>query len=217
MKYGFGVDLGGTTVKIAYFDETGNMLDKWEIPTVIENSGSQILPDIAASIQGYLKKNITVSLDHPFATLYLAILGSLGVTVLRDLASILTFWLVPEYVNLNDQSIQSQLADETTLMLLTTVVLAPITEECFFRGLLFRGLYDRSPAAAWVASVGLFSVVHVAAFIGRYSPLALLASFIAYLPAGVVLCVTYRRSGGIIAPILAHAMLNLQAALAILR
>ena len=165
----------------------------------------------------YLTKNITVSLDHPFATLYLAILGSLGVTVLRDLASILTFWLVPEYVNLNDQSIQSQLADETTLMLLTTVVLAPITEECFFRGLLFRGLYDRSPAAAWVASVGLFSVVHVAAFIGRYSPLALLASFIAYLPAGVVLCVTYRRSGGITAPILAHAMLNLQAALAILR
>ena len=34
MKYGFGIDLGGTTVKIAYFDETGNMLDKWEIPTV---------------------------------------------------------------------------------------------------------------------------------------------------------------------------------------
>lgn len=23
MKYGFGIDLGGTTVKIAYFDETG--------------------------------------------------------------------------------------------------------------------------------------------------------------------------------------------------
>ena len=57
MKYGFGIDLGGTTVKIAYFDETGNMLDKWEIPTVTENSGSQILPDIAASIQGYLEKN----------------------------------------------------------------------------------------------------------------------------------------------------------------
>ena len=37
MKYGFGVDLGGTTVKIAYFDETGNMLEKWEIPTVTEH------------------------------------------------------------------------------------------------------------------------------------------------------------------------------------
>ena len=53
MKYGFGVDLGGTTVKIAYFDETGNMLDKWEIPTVTADGGKQILPDIAASVAGY--------------------------------------------------------------------------------------------------------------------------------------------------------------------
>ena len=54
MKYGFGIDLGGTTVKIAYFDETGNMLDKWEIPTVTANNGAQILPDIAASIRQYM-------------------------------------------------------------------------------------------------------------------------------------------------------------------
>ena len=54
MKYGFGVDLGGTTVKIAYFDENGTMLDKWEIPTVTADGGKQILPDIAASIRGYL-------------------------------------------------------------------------------------------------------------------------------------------------------------------
>ena len=57
MKYGFGVDLGGTTVKIAYFDENGTMLDKWEIPTVTAGGGEQILPDIAASILGYLDKN----------------------------------------------------------------------------------------------------------------------------------------------------------------
>ena len=57
MKYGFGIDLGGTTVKIAYFDENGTMLDKWEIPTVTANSGAQILPDIAASIKSYLEKN----------------------------------------------------------------------------------------------------------------------------------------------------------------
>ena len=50
MKFGFGVDLGGTTVKIAYFDENGNMLIKWEIPTVTAGGGSAILPDIAASI-----------------------------------------------------------------------------------------------------------------------------------------------------------------------
>ncbi|MEF2836861.1 MAG: ROK family glucokinase [Oscillospiraceae bacterium] len=54
MKYGFGIDLGGTTVKIAYFDENGTMLDKWEIPTVTANGGAQILPDIAASILSYM-------------------------------------------------------------------------------------------------------------------------------------------------------------------
>ena len=60
MKYGFGIDLGGTTVKIAYFDEEGNLLEKWEIPTVTANGGSAILPDIAASVNGYLaEKNIS--------------------------------------------------------------------------------------------------------------------------------------------------------------
>ena len=55
MKYGFGVDLGGTTVKIAYFDQEGNMLDKWEIPTRTQEDGKYILPDIADAILNYLK------------------------------------------------------------------------------------------------------------------------------------------------------------------
>ena len=53
-QYIYGVDLGGTTVKMGLFDQEGNMLDKWEIVTRKENSGEMILPDIAASI---LSKN----------------------------------------------------------------------------------------------------------------------------------------------------------------
>ena len=45
----FGVDLGGTTVKLGYFDMDGNVLDKWEIPTRKEDR-SLILPDIAKTI-----------------------------------------------------------------------------------------------------------------------------------------------------------------------
>ena len=55
MKYGFGIDLGGTTVKLAYLNENGDMLDKWEIPTVTADGGKQILPDIAASIMDYMQ------------------------------------------------------------------------------------------------------------------------------------------------------------------
>ena len=50
MKYCYGVDIGGTTVKMGLFEENGNILDKWEIVTRVEDEGKAILPDIAASI-----------------------------------------------------------------------------------------------------------------------------------------------------------------------
>lgn len=50
MKYCYGVDIGGTTVKMGLFEETGKILEKWEIVTRVEDEGKAILPDIAASI-----------------------------------------------------------------------------------------------------------------------------------------------------------------------
>lgn len=50
--YGFGVDIGGTTVKLGLFRTDGTLLDKWEIPTRTENDGAHILPDVAEAIQG---------------------------------------------------------------------------------------------------------------------------------------------------------------------
>lgn len=51
MKYCFGVDIGGTTVKFGLFQTDGEVVAKWEIPTRKENAGEMILPDVAASIQ----------------------------------------------------------------------------------------------------------------------------------------------------------------------
>ncbi len=56
MTYGFGVDLGGTTVKLACFSEAGELLEKWEIPTDTSENGKHILPRIAESIAAYRKK-----------------------------------------------------------------------------------------------------------------------------------------------------------------
>lgn len=50
MSYCFGVDIGGTTVKIGLFRTEGELLDKWEIPSRTENEGEAILPDIAQSV-----------------------------------------------------------------------------------------------------------------------------------------------------------------------
>lgn len=49
-----GVDIGGTTVKLGLFSQEGALLKKWEIPTRTQDSGAQILPDVAASIAGTL-------------------------------------------------------------------------------------------------------------------------------------------------------------------
>ena len=64
MKYGFGVDIGGTTVKIAFFDQDGNMLCKWEIPTCKANGGNQILEDVAASIDQFMREKKTITRDR---------------------------------------------------------------------------------------------------------------------------------------------------------
>lgn len=50
MKYIFGIDIGGTTVKCGLFQENGELTDKWEVPTDRTNNGANILPDVAASI-----------------------------------------------------------------------------------------------------------------------------------------------------------------------
>lgn len=53
-KYGFGVDVGGTTVKMGFFETDGKLLDKWEIRTNKADSGKEILPDIARAIDNKL-------------------------------------------------------------------------------------------------------------------------------------------------------------------
>lgn len=56
MKYCFGVDVGGTSIKMGLFTVEGNILDKWEIKTRKENAGEAILPDIAASLKDKIQE-----------------------------------------------------------------------------------------------------------------------------------------------------------------
>lgn len=53
-KYAFGVDVGGTTCKIGFFETDGKLLDKWEIKTDTENKGENILSDVAKAIDNKL-------------------------------------------------------------------------------------------------------------------------------------------------------------------
>ncbi|MCR5107058.1 MAG: ROK family glucokinase [Lachnospiraceae bacterium] len=49
-RYCFGVDIGGTTVKLGLFNTAGDVKYKWEIPTRKDEDGKFIIPDIAEAI-----------------------------------------------------------------------------------------------------------------------------------------------------------------------
>src|SRR5690606_13473159 len=49
-----GIDLGGTTIKLAFITQEGEIVTKWEIPT--DKSGKKIIPDIAEAIDAKLNE-----------------------------------------------------------------------------------------------------------------------------------------------------------------
>jgi len=95
------------------------------------------------------------------------------------------------------------------LALLVTAVAAPICEEVFFRGMLFRLLRTRVPLwAAVLLSAMAFGLAHASPAV---SP-ALLPTFM-YM--GIVLAVVYVRTGSLTNNILLHAFSNAIATVAV--
>lgn len=58
----FGVDIGGTTVKMGLFTVDGKVTDKWEIPTRKEENGKYILEDISKSVKERMQRD-TLTLE----------------------------------------------------------------------------------------------------------------------------------------------------------
>ena len=121
---------------------------------------------------------------------------------------ILLILLFPTFANINDLNIALMLQENFPMVAAGTILLVPVAEETLFRGLIFRGLYDRSPVLAYLVSMFSFAAVHVLGYIGHTDPVLILLSFLQYLPAGYCLCFAYRRGGSIISPILMHMAVN---------
>jgi len=166
---------------------------------------------ITAILFSFLRRSLRDARQAPGPTIWYAILGYLGTQTLGSILVRFILRIEPEFANINDMAINALVAENFVLMAIGTVILAPITEELLFRGLVFRGLYDRSPLAAYLISMTLFSLIHVTGYIGHYPPKMLILCFIQYLPAAYCLNFAYRRSGTIAAPILTHMLLNLAA------
>lgn len=114
----------------------------------------------------------------------------------------------PEFSNVNDNSIQALGQEDMLLTALTTIVLAPLSEECFYRGLIFHTGGRLGRFWAYALSCLAFSAIHVAGYIGSYPALRLLLCFVQYLPAGLVLAGSMEATGSIFTPIFLHMLIN---------
>lgn len=139
-------------------------------------------------------------------------LGSGGVThpLLRGLGYGLLFLLVAGSVSLGlaafgiqqDQAHQFPIAGagplSTAAILLAGIAFAPFAEEVFFRGFIFRAMADRKGITRGLLySSALFALVH-----GN------VAAFVPLLAGAAVLAVSFRRTGTLWVPIIAHAVNN---------
>jgi membrane protease YdiL (CAAX protease family) len=85
------------------------------------------------------------------------------------------------------------------------IVIAPLGEELFFRGVLFRTLRDRH--GFWVGAMGsgiAFALIHFIPDAALDSALLMIVMGLT----GVALCFVYERRGTIVAPVAAHVVFN---------
>lgn len=148
------------------------------------------------------------ALTKPFLCIRTAFLGLLLYWITSYLVGILIINIYPDFSNVNDQSIMALTQQNYTLMAIGTVLLVPITEETLYRGILFRGLYNRSPVLAFALSALAFSALHVVGYVGQYPPIHLAVCLLQYVPAGLCLAWAYSKADSIWAPILMHMTIN---------
>ena len=170
-----------------------------------------------AIFRHFLLENWRAAADRLFPTVYYAILAYLGSQLLTSMVTAAILGICPDFGNVNDQTIHTMLTDEPGLMVLGAVLLAPVAEEFFYRGIFFRKIYDRKPWLGYAVSMTVFAVIHMAGYIGSYDPAMLLLGCLQYLPAGYCLCWCYRQTGNILSPILMHILFNASSILTLVR
>ena len=156
----------------------------------------------------FLRHNLRIAIAQPWRTLRFAAIGLLIYFLGTSAVTTAATWIYPDFANINDMSIMEMVQEQYGLMVIGTVFLVPIAEEAFYRGLIFRQLFDRRPVLAYLVSMVVFSIVHIAGYVGYADWLTMLLCFFQYMPAGFALAWCYHRTGSIFTSVLLHMTVN---------
>lgn len=154
----------------------------------------------------YLKLSFRLLLDWLPENLFAFVTGLAGGEVLTFLANLIP--LPVQNPNLMSYPEQYFFAPAATVLIL--VVLMPLVEEVFFRGLLFTTVRGYSRVLAYVLSAGVYAFYCAAQFVYAFGMLDLryLLLMIQYVPMALALTWCYDRGGSIWSAIVLHMVFN---------
>lgn len=127
---------------------------------------------------------------------------------LAFVVGVVVIWLGLNENNPNNDAIDTMLRQDRNSIIAMTVILAPLVEECIFRGGFFCGFYRKNRYVAYVLSIVLFSVYHVWQYAFAAQDPSYLLYAISYIPASFVLCWLYEKTGSIWTSIFFHMSFN---------
>jgi len=156
----------------------------------------------------YLRWSFYDLCDHIGTALLTILLFYFLYNFLTNLVMLLLDALLAGTTNPNDAAINGDVALAPNAMLAVAVLMAPLVEECLFRGAVFGTLRKKSRFLAYAVSTLLFAVYHLWQYFVMDPDPTLFLYLLQYLPAGILLARCYERSGSIWTSVFLHMIIN---------
>lgn len=166
---------------------------------------------VCALFRSFLGKSLQKAFWHPKMIAQGILWGVCADLLLRAMLRPMTH--LAENWNTGQFAVQTEHAP--LLVLVATVICAPVVEETLFRGLVFGSLRKNHRLLAYGVTTALFCMLHVWQQVLRAGDLHALSLMVEYIAPSVALIFCYEKSGTIWAPILLHAGMNMYALLAV--
>lgn len=131
-----------------------------------------------------------------------------GIDVLLSLVLQLGTSLIGELPVPNNDAVSDLARVDHKRMIAVAVLMAPLVEECLFRGAVFGSIRPKSRLGAYAASIVLFSLYHVWQYAVAYQDPKLLLSALAYVPVSAALTFCYEQTRSIWTSVFFHMCIN---------
>lgn len=136
------------------------------------------------------------------------ILGFVFYYALNFAVSFVILRIAPDYVNPNNEAVNALANMAGAPMVLCIVLLGPLVEEVFMRGLIFGTVRRHSRVLAYIVSILAFSAIHIWQFAAGMSLKNLILFALQYVPGGIALAWSYEKSGSLWTNVTIHCLIN---------